>query len=40
MVDNKQIVPLIDRVLPLEEAAEGLRLIRDREVLGKVVVKP
>lgn len=40
MVANEQITPLIDRVLPLEEAAEGLRLIRDREVLGKVIVKP
>ncbi|WP_342324770.1 zinc-binding dehydrogenase [Kosakonia sp. BYX6] len=40
MVANEQIKPLIDRVLPLEEAAEGLRLIRDREVLGKVIVKP
>ena len=27
-------------MLPLEEAAEGLRLIRDREVMGKVVVAP
>jgi alcohol dehydrogenase len=27
-------------VLPLEKAAEGLRLIRDREVIGKVVVVP
>ncbi len=40
MVAREQIVPLIDRILPLEEAAEGLRLIRDREVLGKVIVKP
>jgi NADPH:quinone reductase-like Zn-dependent oxidoreductase len=32
--------PLIDRVLPLEEAAEGLRLIEEREVIGKVVVTP
>lgn len=38
MVANGQITPLIDRVLPLEQAAEGLRLIRDREVLGKVIV--
>ncbi|WOD17358.1 zinc-binding dehydrogenase [Paraburkholderia kirstenboschensis] len=35
-----ELKPSIDRVLPLEEAAEGLRLIRDREVLGKVVVNP
>jgi alcohol dehydrogenase len=27
-------------VLPLEQAIEGLRLIRDREVIGKVVVTP
>jgi len=40
MVAREQIVPLIDQILPLEEAAEGLRLIRDREVLGKVIVKP
>jgi alcohol dehydrogenase len=26
--------------LPLEQAAEGLRMIRDREVLGKIVVTP
>ena len=27
-------------VLPLEQAAEGLRLIQDREVIGKIVVTP
>ena len=32
--------PVIDKVLPLEEAREGLRLIQDREVIGKVVVAP
>jgi NADPH:quinone reductase-like Zn-dependent oxidoreductase len=32
--------PVIDKVLPLDEAAEGLRLIQDREVIGKVVVTP
>jgi hypothetical protein len=31
---------VIDKVLPLKDAAEGLRLIRDREVLGKVVITP
>lgn len=40
MVEKGSITPLIDRVLPLEQATEGLRLIRDREVLGKVVVTP
>jgi alcohol dehydrogenase len=32
--------PVIDKVLPLAEAREGLRLIQDREVIGKVVVAP
>lgn len=40
MVEKGSITPLIDRVLPLEQATEGLRLIRDREVLGKVIVTP
>ena len=40
MVADGRIRPLIDRVLPLEEAREGLRLIQDREVIGKVVVTP
>src|SRR6202140_725730 len=35
-----QIKPVIDTVLPLEEAREGLRLIQDREVIGKVGVTP
>ncbi|HEY0211824.1 quinone oxidoreductase family protein [Acerihabitans sp.] len=40
MIADGRINPVIDRVLPLEQAAEGLRLIRDREVLGKVIVAP
>ena len=32
--------PLIDRVLPLEDAVEGMRLIEEREIIGKVVVTP
>jgi 2-desacetyl-2-hydroxyethyl bacteriochlorophyllide A dehydrogenase len=35
-----KIKPVIDKVLPLEQAREGLRLIADREVIGKVVVTP
>jgi NADPH:quinone reductase-like Zn-dependent oxidoreductase len=40
MIQKGQIKPVIDKVLPLEQAVEGLRLIRDREVIGKVVVTP
>jgi alcohol dehydrogenase len=32
--------PVIDEVLPLEKAAQGLKLIEDREVFGKVIITP
>lgn len=32
--------PVIDKALPLSEAAEGIRLLEDREVFGKVVINP
>ena len=32
--------PVIDRVLPLVEAREGIRLLEEREVIGKVIVVP
>ncbi|MEI9889161.1 MAG: zinc-binding dehydrogenase [Rhizomicrobium sp.] len=32
--------PLIDRVLPLEDAREAERLLEDREVVGKVLLSP
>ena len=40
LIAEGRIKPVIDKVLPLEEAAEGLRLIRDREVMGKIIVTP
>jgi NADPH:quinone reductase-like Zn-dependent oxidoreductase len=40
LIQQSRIKPVIDKVLPLEQAAEGLRLIQDREVIGKVVVTP
>jgi alcohol dehydrogenase len=40
LIQQGKIKPVVDKVLPLEQAAEGLRLIRDREIFGKVVVTP
>jgi alcohol dehydrogenase len=40
LIEDGNMKPVIDKVLSLEEAREGLRLIRDREVIGKVVVAP
>jgi len=40
MIQKGEMKPVIDEVLPLERAAEGLRMIESREVFGKVVVTP
>jgi alcohol dehydrogenase len=32
--------PVVDRELPLEQAAEAHRLIENRETFGKVVLRP
>jgi alcohol dehydrogenase len=40
LIQEGRMKPVIDTVLPLEKAAEGLRLIENREVFGKVVVTP
>jgi NADPH:quinone reductase-like Zn-dependent oxidoreductase len=40
LIADGKMKPVIDKVLALEQAREGLRLIQDREVIGKVVVTP
>ncbi len=40
LIADGKVRPVIDKVLPLAQAREGLRLIQDREVIGKVVVAP
>jgi NADPH:quinone reductase-like Zn-dependent oxidoreductase len=40
MIRDGTLKPVIDKVVPLEGAAEGLGLIQDRKVIGKVVVTP
>ncbi len=40
LISAGKIKPVIDKVLPLEQAREGLRLIENREVIGKVIVTP
>jgi NADPH:quinone reductase-like Zn-dependent oxidoreductase len=39
-IEQGRIKPVIDEVLPLERAVEGLRLIEDRQVFGKVIIEP
>ena len=40
MIAAGSMRPVIDTVVPLEQAADGLRLIAERKVIGKVVVTP
>jgi alcohol dehydrogenase len=40
LIAEGKLAPVIDKVLPLEEAAEGERLLEDREVVGKVLLEP
>ena len=40
LVADGELTPRIDRVLPLDRIAEGHAAIEDREVIGKVVIRP
>ncbi len=38
-VADKKIAPIIDKVLPLEQAGEGVRMLDERRVFGKVIIR-
>jgi alcohol dehydrogenase len=40
LIAEKKLSPVIDTVLPLEQTREGVRMLRDREVIGKIVIEP
>ncbi len=40
LIQSGAFKPVVDKVLPLEQAAQGLKAIRDREVMGKIIVTP
>ena len=40
LIQAGKMKPVIDTILPLEKAREGLRLIQDRQAIGKVIVTP
>ena len=39
LVENHKIVPIIDRVFPLEEANQALRAVREGNVAGRIVLE-
>ncbi len=40
LIGDRRLKPVIDRVLPLASAAEGHRIMADRSLFGKVILKP
>jgi NADPH:quinone reductase-like Zn-dependent oxidoreductase len=40
MVEREALSPVIDRVLPMSQVAEGHRLLEERQVFGRVVLTP
>ncbi len=40
LIQAGKLTPVIDTVLPLDQTAEGVRLLRDREVIGKIIITP
>ena len=40
LIQEGKLEPVIDCVLPLEETREGVRRLREREVIGKIIIEP
>ena len=40
LIGRGKLKPIVDKTLPLSEVNEAFRLIEEREVFGKVVLKP
>ncbi|MBO0992718.1 zinc-binding dehydrogenase [Lederbergia sp. NSJ-179] len=40
LVESGKLKPIIDRILPLEEAREAHRLMEEREIFGKLILQP
>ena len=40
MVEREALCPVVDRVLPMSEVAEGHRLLEERQVFGRIVLTP
>tara|TARA_B100000686_G_scaffold139448_1_gene146826 strand:- start:607 stop:801 length:195 start_codon:yes stop_codon:yes gene_type:complete len=37
---DQSLLPVIDKVLPLEEVQSAERLMENREIFGKIVLRP
>ena len=39
LVKNEEVKPLIEKVIPFDQIIEGLNEIKERKVIGKIVVR-
>jgi NADPH2:quinone reductase len=39
LLASRQVTPVVDRILPLQEAAEAHRLLEAGEIIGKIVLE-
>ena len=39
-IQDGSMEPTIETILPLDQGAEGIRMIEDREVFGKIIIEP
>ncbi len=40
LIQDGKLKPVIDTVLPLDQTAEGVRQLEEREVIGKIIITP
>lgn len=40
LIAEEKLKPVIDTILPLEQTADGVRLLEEREVIGKIIITP
>ena len=40
LIGAGKLNPVIDNVFPLDGTREGVRRLRDREVIGKIIIEP
>ena len=40
LIQEGKLKPVIDTVLPLDQTAEGVRQLEEREVIGKIIITP
>ncbi len=40
LIQQNKIKPMIDKILPLEKAAQGLKHIKNHKIFNKIIIYP